>query len=105
MKISSADRRLSAAAFFHSSNSLFVAHALCRAVAARHIPQSDSAGIWLPGGVQVGLGVSEVLAAFCTTLMLSPAPRSTRSSTVRHARAAPMPNKLDQNQGLGQYIT
>jgi hypothetical protein len=27
-----------------------------------------SAGIWLPGGVQVGSGVSEVQAAFVTSL-------------------------------------
>jgi hypothetical protein len=29
--------------------------------------QADSAGIWLPRQVQVGWGVSEVLAAFVTT--------------------------------------
>ena len=30
--------------------------------------EADSAAIWLPGGVRVGWGVSEVLAAFVTTL-------------------------------------
>ena len=30
--------------------------------------QSDSAGIWLPGGVWVGWGVSEVQAIFVTSL-------------------------------------
>lgn len=32
------------------------------------LPQeADSATIWLPGGVQVGWGVSQVREAFCTS--------------------------------------
>src|SRR5207244_4096916 len=60
--------------------------------------EADSAGIWLPGEVRVGWGVSEVQAAFVTTLAGTGQDRRDRACSFGISRMCSL--RLQMNHGV-----